>query len=575
MGTVFKSKITRPMPGCATLVVRDGREWAEWRGAAGKLRRAPTTGARATRPGIIVEATTFTAKFRDGKGVVRKIATGCRTREAAKRVLADLESRAEKVRSGILSSRESDAAEYLHAPVEEQIEAYVTALAKSRGKGAHAQVSATHVANVRQSLSQLAQACRFRTLRDLDRQAVQRWAGDSLKTANDSLGVSGSSRRPPGPRTINSKLTALTAFGNWLVSEGRLLENPFDRLEKLDESDDVRRKRRSLTVEEFGRLLEVARWRPLAEYGRETVRVVEKKPTRSRATWKKSPLTAETMAAAAFRGREAVQTDVADRLDIAGWERALIYETLLTTGLRKGELASLTIGDVNLSGEAPSVVLRGVHAKNGRRSTLPLRVDVAGHLRDWVADRRRRAMATDAGLPPEAPLFHVPSSLIRILDRDLAAAGIPKVDERGHRIDVHALRTTFNTQLAVAKVDPRTAMAAMRVSSLDLVLKTYADEKLIDVARAVGALPAPPTPSPKLAVGSSLASEVAGSVVPIVVPAPGIGSPRRGTGGLEEKTRITKTRDEKPQKERGSVVFSQIPEERAKGLEPSTSSLGS
>jgi hypothetical protein len=58
-------------------------------------------------------------------------------------------------------------------------------------------------------------------------------------------------------------------------------------------------------------------------------------------------------------------------------------------------------------------------------------------------------------------------------------------------------------------------------------------------------------------------------------PKAGISSPQRGTGGLEEKTRITKTRDAKPQKERGSVVSPQIPEERAKGLEPSTSSLGS
>jgi hypothetical protein len=52
------------------------------------------------------------------------------------------------------------------------------------------------------------------------------------------------------------------------------------------------------------------------------------------------------------------------------------------------------------------------------------------------------------------------------------------------------MRTTFNTQLAVAVVDPRTGMAAMRVSSLDLVLKTYADEKHLDVTKAVNSLPA-------------------------------------------------------------------------------------
>jgi hypothetical protein len=62
--------------------------------------------------------------------------------------------------------------------------------------------------------------------------------------------------------------------------------------------------------------------------------------------------------------------------------------------------------------------------------------------------------------------------------------------DRRRRRDVHAMRTTFNTQLAVAGVDPRTGMAAMRVSSLDLVLKTYADEKHLDVTKAVNSLPA-------------------------------------------------------------------------------------
>ena len=102
MGSVFRAKVTRPMPAGATIVTRGGQQWAEWRDAAGKLKRARTAGPKASRPGIIVEAATFTAKFRDGAGVVRKVATGCRTRDAAKQVLADLEARSEKVRAGML-----------------------------------------------------------------------------------------------------------------------------------------------------------------------------------------------------------------------------------------------------------------------------------------------------------------------------------------------------------------------------------------------------------------------------------------------------------------------------------------
>ena len=37
----------------------------------------------------------------------------------------------------------------------------------------------------------------------------------------------------------------------------------------------------------------------------------------------------------------------------------------------------------------------------------------------------------------------VPPSMIRVLELDLAAAGIARVDERGRTVDIHALRRTF------------------------------------------------------------------------------------------------------------------------------------
>jgi integrase len=411
----------------------------------------------------------------------------------------------------------------------------------------------------------------------LNRQKVLEWAADELRRADVPVHRADGTiriRRAAGPRTINSKLIAMIAFGNWLRSTGRLVENPFKQLEKLDVSDDVRRRRRSLTVDEFGRLLEAARLRPLAELGRSTVRHQRPVGTRkTRATWTKAPLTFDTLRESAERGRRAVSPVLADRLELEGWERALTYETMLTTGMRKGEVASLTVADVYLSDEAPSITLRGAHAKNGRRCVIPLRADVAAHLQDWLADRRRRLTAQGKALPPDAPLFRVPAGLIRIFDRDLAAAGIPKVDERGHRVDVHAMRTTFNTQLAVAGVTPRTAMAAMRVSSLDLVLKTYADEKQFDVTRAVNALPAPPPPSPALAAPGS--SDVAEPVVPIVVLNSGNRGALEGSAGSRSPSGERTARAKKARKLRASHVFPAKREKRAKGLEPSTSSLGS
>ena len=78
---------------------------------------------------------------------------------------------------------------------------------------------------------------------------------------------------------------------------------------------------------------------------------------------------------------------------------------------------------------------------------------------------------------------------MRILDRDLLAAGIDKADERGRTVDVHALRTSFGTLLSKGGVAPRTAQAAMRHSTIDLTMNTYTDPKLLDVYGALDSLP--------------------------------------------------------------------------------------
>jgi hypothetical protein len=94
-------------------------------------------------------------------------------------------------------------------------------------------------------------------------------------------------------------------------------------------------------------------------------------------------------------------------------------------------------------------------------------------------------------LPLNTRVFRVPSGLIRIFDRDLKLAGIPKRDERGRTLDVHALRHSFGTLLSKGNVSPRTAQAAMRHSTIDLTMNVYRS-KLLDVHGALDALPALP-----------------------------------------------------------------------------------
>lgn len=501
MGSVFKSFVTRPLPDGAQLVTRAGKRVAVWADASGKKRQAPVTAG--DPPRIRLRANTFTAQFKDGTGVVRRVPTGCKTLDAARAVLADLEARAEKVKSGIVTQAEQHVAEHADTPVVEHVDAYLEELAHKRGKGARRKINAEHLANVRRSLRQAVDECGFRRLRDLSRTAVDRWVSRLLALPDNAIvDDAGKVTTParPAARTVNVRLCSLTSWGNWLVESGRLSTNPFARLQKLDEADDVRRQRRALTADELRRLLTVARLRPVAEFGRPTVRIVDDaRLAKSRATWKRAELTFDTIADAAERGRGRLRPDEVERREQAGRERALLYAVLVTTGLRKGELAALTVGDVVLDAPQPFVVLPGADAKNGQRATLPLRADVADELRAWVDAKaeavcRQRVGVAGVAVPPaDAPLFDVPTGLVRILDRDLAAAGIPKRDDRGFTVDVHALRHTFATHLVAAGVAPRIAQAALRHSSLELTMQLYTDPRLLDVAGALAALPALPT----------------------------------------------------------------------------------
>jgi integrase len=211
-------------------------------------------------------------------------------------------------------------------------------------------------------------------------------------------------------------------------------------------------------------------------------------------------LTFEDIDAAVERAKEALKgnPDLIARLERTGHERALMYKTLVLTGLRKGELASLTIGQLEFGGPVAYAVLNAADEKNRQGSDIPLRADVVTELSSWLGQRlsalqeqaRRTRKPIPACLPASTRLFRVPSGLSRILDRDLAAAGIPKRDERNRVVDVHALRVTFGTHLCAAGVPLRTAQAAMRHSKPELTANIYTDPKLIDVAGAIDALPA-------------------------------------------------------------------------------------
>jgi integrase len=370
-------------------------------------------------------------------------------------VLANLQRRAELVRANVISPMEDAVGRHQAAPIAQHFSAYLAALEA-------AGCCAEHCSERRRQLHRLAADCGFATLVDLDRGVLERW-------------LVAQARAGMGARTHNSYLTSAIAFGNWCCEPGnrRLAANPFARMPKANEKADPRRQRRAMVEGELLRLLAVARERPLLDA----------------LTVRKGPRKGERYAQ--------VRPEVRERLQLVGRERALIYKTLVLTGLRKGELASLTAGQLSLDGPTAFLTLDAADEKNREGSAVPLRTDLAADLREWLADKlsrlqeaaRSRREPIPARLPAATPVFNVPDKLCKILSRDLLLAGIPKRDERGRTLDVHALRHTFGTLMSKGGVAPRTAQAAMRHSKIDLTMSVYTDPKLLDVRGALDVLP--------------------------------------------------------------------------------------
>lgn len=197
--------------------------------------------------------------------------------------------------------------------------------------------------------------------------------------------------RGSSARTRNAYREAWVNFWNWCFETGRLAANPFLSVPLANVKADPRRRRRPLTEDELLRLLAVARTRPL-----DAKRAVNRGPRKGEAS---ARLCDATRAA----------------LERAGREWTLVDKTLVLTGLRKGELASLTASQVRL-GDTPHLSLAAADEKARRGALLPLREDLAADLKLWLAERlaelqgeaRRHGDAVLEALPADAPLFAVP-----------------------------------------------------------------------------------------------------------------------------------------------------------------------
>ncbi len=129
----------------------------------------------------------------------------------------------------------------------------------------------------------------------------------------------------------------------------------------------------------------------------------------------------------------------------------------LNTGLRRGELLSLTWGNVDLA--SALLTVRGVSAKSGRTRYLPLNSDAVAVLQTW---RPREATAADLVFP--GPTGEKMASLKTAWGKVAKAAGLKD-------FTFHDLRHSFASKLVMAGVDLNTVRELLGHADIKMTLR--------------------------------------------------------------------------------------------------------
>lgn len=163
---------------------------------------------------------------------------------------------------------------------------------------------------------------------------------------------------------------------------------------------------------------------------------------------------------------------------LTGPDRALLYLTAAATGLRAGELASLTPPAFDLDADPPTVTVSRAHTKNGKMARQPIPRAVANRLRPYLAGIRATARVWPGSWSGKAA---------DVLRADLAAACIQSQTPEGEVV-FHSLRHTYASMLAgVAPV--KVAQELVRHADPALTIGRYAHASNEAKGRAVESLP--------------------------------------------------------------------------------------
>ncbi len=344
--------------------------------------------------------------------------------------------------------------------------------------------SASHVQRNRECLNRIIGKLGATTVRELDPASVM----DYLRR-RVSAGVSN--------RTANLEMGALKAMLNWGLSAGLVGQNPISCVRPLPTGKaHQKRHKRALTSDEVSRLLRAAR-----------------------------------------------DSDEKLAADSNYVPQLPLWMGLLETGGRWGEFTQTTWGDLNE--QRQTITFRAETTKARRERVIPIRPVLLDELR-----KLRTLHARVYGRIPHTsdPIFLTPKganwegnrpNAYRSLLRLLRAAEIPREDEQERRINIHALRHTNGTLLALAGVGLIQTQKLLGHSDPKLTAGIYTHLSAEDLRSSINLLPEPES---EPLDGSKLAMASGGEVISPVNSCSEHSAKQRVEGGSGEGIRTPDTR---------------------------------
>lgn len=287
--------------------------------------------------GKAVRAKSYSGRYRlVGEPRAVQVALKVTDKQVAQSKLAGIVKQAEMERQGLAAPRRQ--VETVSLPLKSVVREWVADL-NAKGRKPH------YCGIMDKFMGVLMRGCHWSKVADISPDSFILWRGINSSKA---------------PKTLNEYLGCARAFLTWLVKSGRLPANPLASVEKVETRGREVRNRRSLTHDEFLRLLAVA-----------------------------------------------------------GPVRSVVYAVAYYTGLRRAELASLCWADFCLSGENPSVTIRAKHAKNKTSVTIPLHADLREMLEAHFVECGSPELSAKAlEVPPRLHAFNADLKAAGIVQRN-------------------------------------------------------------------------------------------------------------------------------------------------------------